>query len=530
MLVLYESSAGFALFQVKDASKLPALETISASAGELLSLLAFDKFETTAKAVDAASHLTEGKMNDDLKSFLKKNILKKGLEKEHLAVADPKLGGYINKKLGLNVISDASSMELFRGIRENIPTLLGHVFVDADLKAMTLGLSHSLSRHKIKFSPDKVDTMIVQAISLLDELDKELNTYSMRLKEWYGWHFPEMSKIIADNVMYAKIVHLVGIKNNITSSVELSDLVPEDLLLQLKSASEISMGTEISEEDLANINHLAEQVISIAQYRGELYEYLSNRMQAIAPNLTAMVGELVGARLIAHAGSLMNLAKQPASTVQILGAEKALFRALKAKHDTPKYGLIYHASLVGQAAPKLKGKISRVLAAKTALAIRVDALSERTDAQDNGSIGLQNREKVEARLRQLENIARSKLSGAEKMRPQQKKLMNIGHVALPTMHRDAKDFNLDVVNKYKQEQKLKEQQQKKQAAALTSPIVEGKRRLEEAVGKADQADAKRSKHDDSKDSGKASPKKSGEKKHKDKKSKKVESSESSDSE
>ena len=80
-------------------------------------------------------------------------------------------------------------------------------------------------------------------------------------------------------------------------------------------------------------------------------------MAAIAPNLTVLVGELVGARLIAHAGSLLNLAKHPASTVQILGAEKALFRALKTRQDTPKYGLIYHASMVGQAAPKNKGKL-----------------------------------------------------------------------------------------------------------------------------------------------------------------------------
>merc|ERR1711981_1376203 len=99
-------------------------------------------------------------------------------------------------------------------------------------------------------------------------------------------------------------------------------------------------------------------------------------MSAIAPNLTILVGELVGARLISHAGSLMNLAKHPASTVQILGAEKALFRALKTKKDTPKYGLIYHASMIGQAAPKFKGKIPRVLAAKCALSIRVDALGD----------------------------------------------------------------------------------------------------------------------------------------------------------
>jgi nucleolar protein 58 len=135
-------------------------------------------------------------------------------------------------------------------------------------------------------------------------------------------------------------------------------------------------------------------------------------MNAIAPNLTILVGELVGARLISHAGSLMNLAKQPASTVQILGAEKALFRALKTKHDTPKYGLIYHASLIGQAAPKHKGKISRVLAAKASLATRVDALSDDTLDHVDTTIGYEGRAKVEARLRQLEGITGPGVSAA----------------------------------------------------------------------------------------------------------------------
>jgi len=117
------------------------------------------------------------------------------------------------------------------------------------------------------------------------------------------------------------------------------------------------MGTEISEEDMLNIGDLCNQVMDMAEYRDQLFEYLKHRMQAIAPNLTVLVGELVGARLIAHAGSLLNLAKHPASTVQILGAEKALFRALKTKHATPKYGLIYHASLIGQASQKNKGKV-----------------------------------------------------------------------------------------------------------------------------------------------------------------------------
>merc|ERR1712025_1140378 len=193
-------------------------------------------------------------------------------------------------------------------------------------------------------------------------------------------------------------------------NVDLSDVLPEDIETRVKEAAEISMGTEISDIDMFNIKHLCDQVMEIQEYRGQLYEYLKNRMIAVAPNLTAVVGELVGARLISHAGSLMNLAKHPASTVQILGAEKALFKALKTKHDTPKYGLIYHAQLVGQASSKMKGKVSRMLAAKAALATRVDALGEET----NTDLGIEHRAKVESRIRQLEGGALDKISGSAK--------------------------------------------------------------------------------------------------------------------
>jgi nucleolar protein 58 len=95
---------------------------------------------------------------------------------------------------------------------------------------------------------------------------------------------------------------------------------------ELKEAAIISMGTEISDHDMLNIKALCDQVISLSEYRAQLSEYLRSRMNAIAPNLTVLVGELVGARLIAHAGSLVNLAKQPGSTVQILGAEKVIVK------------------------------------------------------------------------------------------------------------------------------------------------------------------------------------------------------------
>ncbi|KAI3909975.1 hypothetical protein MKW98_013029 [Papaver atlanticum] len=191
--------------------------------------------------------------------------------------------------------------------------------------------------------------MIIQAIGLLDDLDKELNTYAMRVREWYRWHFPELAKIVFDNILYAKAVKLVGNHTN-AADLDFSKVLLEEIETELKEAAVISMGTEVSELDLMNIKELCDQVLSLSEYRAQLYDYLKNRMNIIALNLTALVGELVGAHLIAHGGSLLNLAKHPGSTIQILGAEKTLFRAFKTKHATPIYGLIYHASLIGQAA------------------------------------------------------------------------------------------------------------------------------------------------------------------------------------
>merc|ERR1712217_117660 len=157
-------------------------------------------------------------------------------------------------------------------------------------------------------------------------------------------------------------------------------------------------GQDIVEMDMQNIDHFAGEVVKLANMRKSLHNYLKAKMDLVAPNLCSLVGETIGARLISHAGSLTNLAKYPASTVQILGAEKALFLALKTKSNTPKYGLIYHASLVGQSAPSLKGKISRVLAAKLALCCRVDALGDQVEP----TLGKEFKEYVEKRLAVLE--------------------------------------------------------------------------------------------------------------------------------
>ncbi|EGX88481.1 nucleolar protein NOP58 [Cordyceps militaris CM01] len=405
LFVLAETPAGYGLFKSAD-KKLFKNDDLAAELGrpeklvEMLKLKRFVKFESAAMALEEASSLKEGKIPELLASILEDLRSEK---KASIAVADIKLGTAISNLPDLNItpVAGSNTMDVFRGIREHLPSLIPGL-AQENIDRMSLGLSHSMSRHKLKFSANKIDSMIVQAIKLLDDMDKELNVYAMRTKEWYGWHFPEMAKILGDNLAYARIVLKVGMRENISSS-DLSDILPEEMEAAIKAASEISMGTEITEEDLHNIQLLADQVLVYTTYRAELSSYLENRMRAIAPNLTALLGYLVGARLVAHAGSLLSLAKAPGSTIQILGAEKALFRALKTKHDTPKYGLIYHSSLIGQATGRNKGKIARMLAAKTALGLRVDALGDYDeDDDDRASLGLGSRLKLENHLRKLE--------------------------------------------------------------------------------------------------------------------------------
>ncbi|RID76564.1 hypothetical protein BRARA_B03529 [Brassica rapa] len=464
MLLLFETPGGFAIFKVLDEGKLSNVEDLgnvfssAESARKMVKLKAFDKFDNTSEALEAVAKLVEGTPSKGLRKFLKANC-----KDETLAVADSKLGNIIKEKLTIDCVHNNAVMELLRGVRSQLSELISGLG-EQDLAPMSLGLSHSLARYKLKFSSDKVDTMIIQAIGLLDDLDKELNTYAMRVREWYGWHFPELAKIISDNILYAKSVKLMGNRIN-AAKLDFSEILADEVEAELKEASVISMGTEVSDLDLIHIRELCDQVLSLAEYRAQLYDYLKSRMNTIAPNLTALVGELVGARLISHSGSLLNLSKQPGSTVQILGAEKALFRALKTKHNTPKYGLIFHASVVGQAGGKNKPRIARSLAAKAALSIRCDALG---DAGDN-SMGVENRLKLEARLRSLEGKDLGRLAGSAKGKPKievynkDKKMVSGGLIAPAKTYNTAADSLLVSAENGVKEKKDKKKKKKAEA-------------------------------------------------------------------
>ena len=319
-----------------------------------------------------------------------------------LGVSDKNLAGSIKATFPSVECETGDTSEIvqdmLRGIRQHAPKFLKQL-QEGDVERAQLGLGHAYSRAKVKFSVQKNDNHIIQAIATLDHLDKAINTFSMRVREWYSWHFPELVRIVSENQQYARLALFIGDKKTLSED-RLHDLAAEvgddeEIAQSIIDAARVSMGQDISESDMENVTAFAGRVVGLAKYRKLLFSYLVSKMGVVAPNLAALIGEVVGARLISHAGSLTNLSKYPASTVQILGAEKALFRALKTKGNTPKYGLIYPSSFIGRAGQKNKGRISRFLANKCSIASRIDNFSEAPTTRFGDALKKQVEERLE---------------------------------------------------------------------------------------------------------------------------------------
>ncbi|CAG9118620.1 snoRNP complex protein nop56 [Plutella xylostella] len=405
MFVLYEHSAGFGLFKVAEFEELAAfLPQVEASVTDLqrfnsvVSLVGFQPFKSAIVALENINAVSEGILPEDLSLFLEGALPKrKKRSKCSLGVADSKLGAAITEALEIPCSHVGAVPELLRGIRHHFHNLIKGLTLKACSVAQ-LGLGHSYSRARVKFNVHRVDNMIIQSIALLDQLDKDVNTFSMRIREWYSYHFPELVAIVPDNHLYTKCAEYIKDRKSLSEeSVEpLTEILGDSEKAQaILDASKMSMGMDISPVDLINIQMFAGRVVRLADYRKQIAEYLHTKMNSVAPNLTVLVGDQVGARLISKAGSLTSLAKYPASTLQILGAEKALFRALKTRSNTPKYGLLYHSTFIGRAGLKNKGRISRYLANKCSIASRIDCFSE----SQTTVFGEHLRQQVEDRLK-----------------------------------------------------------------------------------------------------------------------------------
>lgn len=356
-----------------------------------------------AQALENANEVSEGIASEYLRSLLEVNLPKGGKKKKILlGVSDKNLAGSIKAAFPSVECETGDTSEIvqdmLRGVRQHAPKLLKQL-QEGDVERAQLGLGHAYSRARVKFSVQKNDNHIIQAIATLDHLDKAINTFSMRVREWYSWHFPELIKIVSENQQYARLALFIGDKKTLSDD-RLHDLATEvgddeGIAQSIIDAARVSMGQDISESDMENVTTFAGRVVSLSKYRKSLFGYLVSKMGIVAPNLAALIGEIVGARLISHAGSLTNLSKYPASTVQILGAEKALFRALKTKGNTPKYGLIYHSSFIGRAGQKNKGRISRFLANKCSIASRIDNFSEAPTTRFGEALKKQVEERLE---------------------------------------------------------------------------------------------------------------------------------------
>lgn len=400
MYLLYESAAGYALFKKKEFEEIGENEEeVQASIadlkkfGKIVQMEAWSPFLSAEDALEQVNAIASGSASEGLVNFLSMS-LPKSKKKYQLGVFDAELGKALSEHF--TVTHGQSVKELLRGCRMHFHKLVKDLS-ELDLDKARLGLGHSFSRNRMQLDPNRQDKPILNCIALLDNLDKNINTFAMRVREWYAWHFPELAKIVTDNIAYAKVSRVVRVRDSYAPD-DNAPLVEacgsEEAALEVNKALKMSMGQDIVEMDMTNIDHFAGEVIKLAAMRKSLHEYLKAKMDIVAPNLTALIGEIIGARLISHAGSLTNLAKYPASTVQILGAEKALFRALKTKGNTPKYGLIFHSSFIGRAQLKNKGRISRYLANKISMASRIDCFSDEATT----IFGEKLRDQVEERL------------------------------------------------------------------------------------------------------------------------------------
>ena len=292
-------------------------------------------------------------------------------EQKDVVVNDLALNDLLKKK---DIDSQIMSNAKMEDIQLTKPTILVDAkFAQDESDAMQKlrEFAISLSSSKVTEVSESPDLHIIQAINTLDDTDKIINAISSRLREWYGLHFPELDNIIDSINGYAQIV-LAGKRENISDDVFVNAGFPDSKVQMLSLVKEKSRGGDITEENLQAVQGLAKNILELFDLRKKLEDQVEEQMKKNAPNITAVLGTTVGARILAKAGSLNKLATMPASTIQVLGAEKALFRALKTGSNPPKHGLLFQHAVVHAAPRWQRGKIARAIAAKAAIASRVD--------------------------------------------------------------------------------------------------------------------------------------------------------------
>jgi nucleolar protein 56 len=328
------------------------------------------------------SPITSKKFDDAIRSY---RLIKSGVTPDEIRWFIEKLRSFeqvltndasivaILRQAGLN--SQLMSEDQQQGIQNNKPSFIVKAgFANNEQEAMQAlrEFAINLSSSRVKEASEQLDLHIIQSINALDELDKIINTVGARMREWYGLHFPELDNLIQSLVVYAEIVSKAGLRENITMEILQSTDLQDKKVEVILDAANRSRGGNMTPENLAIVKRLADQVIAQSDLRRVLADHIEVAMETVAPNVKELLTATVGARIIAKAGSLARLTMLPASTIQILGAEKALFRALKTGARPPKHGLLFQHPLIHSAPRWQRGKIARAVASKVTIAARID--------------------------------------------------------------------------------------------------------------------------------------------------------------
>jgi nucleolar protein 56 len=298
----------------------------------------------------------------------------------------------VERKLGVGVeVSKPSKTgELVRSRVEQFAFEAGFAKDAEEFSLWTHNVTMEIAKQRIKGAVEKRDLVVGQAIQTLDDLDKAINLLMNHLREWYGVHFPELDRLMDKHETYARLIVDLGGRDNFTLENLKREDIPDSKAEGIAKTAEKSMGADLEETDLKQIQTLCKNMLALYDLRQSLEGYLDKTMEEVAPNMKALVGSLLGARLIAISGGLSNLARKPASTIQVLGAEKALFRSLKTGTPPPKHGLIFQHTLLHDAKRWQRGKIARAVAGKLAIAARTDAYGHR-DISNQLKAGLDKR-------------------------------------------------------------------------------------------------------------------------------------------
>jgi|UniRef100_A0A7J2U0H8 nucleolar protein 56 len=330
------------------------------------------------KVIEELLLLSENKECNSLLQLLESLKNKMNLSTITLVFEDSELSRRISER-GFNATAEAGNI-IAKRMRKELPLLavkLGLFGSEDEYREFIHTMSLELTRRKLRKFAQKRDLLAVQAIRAIDDIDKTLNLLVARLREWYSIHFPELDDLAKEHEEYLKVVAELGFRDNITVEALTKLGFSEGRAKRIMEAAKKSIGAELSEMDLSMVQTVANIWLELLELRQKLTDYITQVMKEVAPNLSALVGPLLGARLLSLAGSLEELAKLPASTVQVLGAEKALFRALRTGGRPPKHGVIFQFPEIRKAPKWQRGKIARALATKLSIAARIDYFTGR---------------------------------------------------------------------------------------------------------------------------------------------------------